>query len=181
MLGLLRFFFVLILTLSAFSIESLACSCGSFPVRAGMTLEEIRKERRNYFQNEFKGAAFIGKIAKRELVRIDRNTKTDGDEADQYEFYYRYTIRVREHWFGVSSESIYVYGEPESYPIYNGVLRGSTSCGFKLEKGRTYFFTPELFKNDLHINQCDFAGAGSGLNDYPATEFRKIMGEPKRF
>lgn len=165
----------------AFSIESLACSCAPFPIRPDVTIEQRRKEQRDYFLNQFKGAAFIGKIVKRELVRIDRNVKTDGDEANQYDHYYRYTIRVREHWFGVNSRSIFVYGEPEKYPIYEGVVWGSTSCGFKLKSGRIYFFTPELYNGNLHIGQCDFAEAGSDPSDYPAAEFRKIMGESKRF
>lgn len=176
----LEFFFVLIVVLSAFSIESLACSCGEFPIRAGMTADEIRKERREYFQNEFKGAAFIGKILKRELVRIDRNTKAKGEDMDQYEQYYRYTIRVREHWFGVNSKLIFVYGEPDKYPMGDDFW-GSTSCGFKLKKGRAYFFTPQLYDNDLHIGLCDFAGGGSDPLEGRVEEFTKIMGEPKRF
>ena len=95
-------------------------------------MEEIRKERRDYFLNAFKGAAFIGKIVKRELVRVERNVKTEGDDADRYEYYFRYTVRVRDHWFGVNSKLIFVYSEPDKYPIGDDYW-GGTSCGFKLK------------------------------------------------
>jgi hypothetical protein len=92
---------------------------------------------------------------------------------------YRYTIRVKEYWLGVKSPSMVVYGEP-SIQIFDDYISGS-SCGFKLEKGKTYFFTPDLYQNNLRIGLCDFAGGGSDPVDGPVAEFRRIMGEPKRF
>jgi len=92
---------------------------------------------------------------------------------------YKYTIRVEEYWLGVESRTIVVYGEPAEQ-IY-GNFRSSSSCGFKLNIGKTYFFTPRFYENNLMLEECDFAGGGSDPNGYSATEFRKIMGEPKRF
>jgi hypothetical protein len=181
MFDLFRYAAILTVLLPLISIKSFACSCGSFPIRAGASLEQIRNERRDYFLNEFKGAAFVGKIVNRERIRIDRDVKAAGGEEYPYEHYYRYTIRVKEHWFGVNSRSIYVYGEPDKYPMYDGVVWGSSSCGFKLKTGRTYFFTPQLYDGLLHIGLCDFAGGGSDHREGRITEFRNIMGEPKQF
>jgi len=181
MFSLFRYAAILTVLLPLLLIKSLACSCGSFPIRAEASLEQIRNERRDYFLNDFKGAAFIGKIVNRERIRIDRGVKAAGGEEYPYEHYYRYTIRVKEHWFGINSRSVYVYGEPDKYPMYDGVVWGSSSCGFKLKTGRTYFFTPQLYNGIMQIDQCDFAGAASDPTGRAATEFRKIMGEPKRF
>jgi hypothetical protein len=165
----------------AFASEGVACSCGEEPIPPGVTIEQFRQKRREYFLNEFKGAAFVGKIVNRERIRIDRDVKAAGGEEYPYEHYYRYTIRVKEHWFGVNSRSVYVYGEPDKYPMYDGVVWGSSSCGFKLKTGRTYFFTPQLYDGLLHIGLCDFAGGGSDPLEGRVVEFTKIMGQPKRF
>lgn len=95
---------------------------------------------------------------------------------------YRYTIRVKEYWLGVKAPTMVVYGEP-SIQIFDDYMSGSSgsSCGFKLENGKTYFFTPDLYQNNLQIGLCDFAGGGSDPVDGPVAEFRRIMGEPKRF
>ena len=92
---------------------------------------------------------------------------------------YKYTIRVKEYWLGVASSTIVVYGEPTEQIFKNS--RSGSSCGFKLNKGLNYFFTPRLYQKNLLIGQCDFAGGGSKPDEGRAVEFRKIMGEPKRF
>lgn len=177
MLSFFRFFVLIFLLPAAYSVEGLACSCGGEPLRPGVPIEQIRKEKREYFLNEFKGAAFIGRIVKRENVSMDRAIATENGETVFIE-YYKYTIRVTEYWFGVDSKTIVVYGEPDKKKNRG---EGTSSCGFTLKKGRTYFFTPHRYKNDLEIQLCDFAGGGSDPNEYPATEFRKIMGPPKTF
>lgn len=162
--------------LVAFSSVGLACSCFPSPYRPDVTVEQIRKEKRDYFLNEFKGAAFIGKIIKREHVLVNWIAKMEtGEPVDDPE--YRYSIRIKEYWFGVESRTLIVYGEPsEPFPGY-----GTSSCGFKLDIGRTYFFTPRINAQSLEIDECDFAGGGSAPDGNAATEFRHIMGEPKRF
>ena len=160
--------------------NSYACSCLPPPV-GNKSIEEIRAGKRNYFLNEFKGAAFVGKILNRELVIVNWMAKTEaGEPADST--MYRYTIRIKEYWFGVKSRTVIVYGEPaEPLVLKNGDSYGWSSCGFKLKTGQTYFFTPSIYANNLQIDQCDFAQGGSDPIRYPATEFRKIIGEPKRF
>lgn len=172
--------FLLCVSLVALSGDSFACSCAPPPV-GDKTIEEIRAERKRYFLNDFKGAVFIGKILKRELVIVNWVAKTEaGEPADSS--MYRYTIRVKEYWLGVKSSTAIVYGEPAEFLVLStGESYGMSSCGFKLKTGQTYFFTPRLNQNTLEINQCDFAGGGSDPKGYPATEFRKTMGEPKRF
>lgn len=160
------------------SIYVFGCSCAPEPYRPGITLDQIRKERREYFINEFAGAAFIGKIVKRERVNVNWIARTMAGEPAISQMY-RYTIRVREYWLGVKSPTIIVYGEPVE-EIY-GNSRSGSSCGFKLDQGKTYFFTPSLYENNLTIDQCDFAGGGSAPKEGRANEFRKIMGEPQRF
>lgn len=176
----LRIFILLILIPALFEAESLACSCVPLPIRPGVTIEMRRKEQLEYFLNEFKGAAFIGKIVERQLVGFDRDGHPDGDSPESRAYYYRYTVRVRDHWLGVNSQLIFVYGEPDEYRI-GPRFWGGTSCGFKLTKGQTHFFTPEFYKNDLHINLCDFAGGGSDPKEGRVEEFTKIMGGAKRF
>lgn len=153
-----------------------ACSCQREQL-TNKSIDEIRKEKRNYFLNEFSGAAFIGKIVERKRVSVNWVRKTESGKPVESQMY-KYTIRVTEYWLGVKSRTITVYGEPpEQMPS-----RSYSSCGFTLDKGKTYFFTPSLEQKNLMIGQCDFArGGGSDPSKYPAIEFRKIMGEPKRF
>ena len=176
MLRFFRFCLLLILALLALSSESLACSCGN-PIRLDVTLDQVRKEKREYFLNEFRGAAFIGKIVKRERVRLNWIATSVAGEPVALEFF-KYTIRVSDHWFGVNSKSVVVFGEPDEPSDRS---QGTTSCGFKLNEGKTYFFTPHLYKNSLEIELCDYAGGGSEPSGNRAVEFRKIVGEPKRF
>lgn len=168
------------MSLVALSADSFACSCAPPPV-GDKTIEEIRAERKRYFLNDFNGAVFIGKILKRELVIVNWVAKTEaGEPADSS--MYRYTIRVKEYWLGVKSPAVTLYGEPsESMVLSTGERYSVSSCGFKLNTGQTYFFTPRLHQNTLEINQCDFAGGGSDPKGDAATEFKKTMGEPKRF
>lgn len=154
-----------------------ACSCAGEPW-TNKSIDEVRKKKKNYFLNEFSGAAFVGKIVKRERVNVNWIAKTLAGEPTVSQMY-RYTIRVKEYWLGVMSPTVIVYGEPVEQ-IYDNFRSGS-SCGFRLKKGQSYFFTPHLYQNNLEISQCDFAGGGSDARDHPATEFRKIMGAPKRF
>lgn len=161
--------------LLVFSVKALGCSCASEPY-SSKSIEERRTEKKLYFLNEFSGAAFTGKIVKRERVNWIANT-LEGEPADSQ--MYKYTIRVSEYWLGVRSPTVVVYGEPVEQ-IY-GNSRSGSSCGFKLKKGQSYFFTPQLYQNNLRIDQCDFAGGGSDPSKYPAMEFRKIMGEPRQF
>lgn len=166
------------LALVAISSDGIACSCAPPPI-GNKSLEEIRAEKRNYFLNEFDGAAFSGKIIKRKRATVNWIAKTmTGEPSVSQE--YRYTIRVKEYWLGVNSRTIIVYGEPAEQ-IWNDGVRSVSSCGFKLSEGQRYFFTPQLYQGNLQIGQCDFAGGGSDPNTNPALEFRKIMGEPKRF
>ncbi len=165
------------MTLVVFSAYGLGCSCAPPPV-SSKDVEEIRAEKRRYFQTEFSGAAFIGKIVKRERANVNWMARTMAGEPTVSQLY-RYTIRVKEYWLGVKAPTMVVYGEP-SIQIFDDSMSGS-SCGFKLEKGKTYFFTPDLYQNNLQIGLCDFAGGGSDPVDGPVAEFRRIMGEPKRF
>ena len=168
---------LLLLVQIIFHGKAFACSCAPVPLRPGVSIEQIRDEKRQFFLNEFKGAAFIGKIVKRENVRVNWMA-VYGDGSPASLEYYRYTIKVRDYWFGVDSSTVIVYGEPDRKKSRN---EGTTSCGFRLEKGQTYFFTPHVYQSSLEIQQCDFAGGGSDPSEYPAAEFRKIMGEPRQF
>ena len=159
-----------------FSTHAFGCSCA--PITAGKTIDELRSERRNFFLNEFTGAAFVGKVVKSNRVNVNWIAKTlDGEPTDSQ--MYRYTIRVNEYWLGVKSPTVVVYGEPAEQ-IY-GKFSSIGSCGIKLDKGRTYFFTPHLYQGHLQIHQCDFAGGGSLPNGPKAIEFKRIMGESKQF
>jgi len=172
-------FILVCITTAVLSNNSHACSCLPPPV-GNKSIEQIRTEKRNYFLNEFEGAAFVGKILKRELVIVNWMAKTETGEPADFSMY-RYTIRIKEYWFGVKSRTVIVYAEPaEPLILKNGDSFGWSSCGFKLKTGRTYFFTTSIYVNNLQIDQCDFAQGGSNPKKYPATEFRKIMGEPKR-
>ena len=165
-----------VLTL-VFSGGVFACSCAPPPITT-KSIETIRREKRDYFLNEFSGAAFVGKIINRQRVTVKSSPKTETGSAADVQMY-KYTIRVSEHWLGVSSPTMVVYGEPAE-EIF-GDSRSGSSCGFKLGKGKTYFFTPRLYERKLVIELCDYAGGGADPTDGAASEFRKIMGEPKRF
>jgi len=163
-----------------FSVDAIACSCAPTPI-SNKSIDEIRLEKRNYFLNEFSGAAFIGKIVKRERVNVNWVAKTLAGDPTDFQMY-RYTIRIKEYWFGVRSPTLLVYGKPlEQIALKEGDGASWSSCGIKLNAGKTYFFTPTFDRNNLEISQCDFARSGSDPREYPAIEFRKIMGEPKRF
>jgi hypothetical protein len=160
-----------------FPVGAFACSCAPVPW-TNKTIDEIRKEKRNYFLNEFSGAAFIGKIINRQRAKVNWIAKSESGKPADFQMY-KYTIRVSDYWLGVSSPTVIVYGEPVEQ--IHGNSRSGTSCGFKLDRGKTYFFTPGLYERKLVIELCDFAGGGADPTDGAASEFRKIMGEPKRF
>jgi len=167
-----------IVVLLFFSAKAFGCSCPPPPPESSKSIEEKRSEKRSYFLTEFSGAAFVGKIIKRERVNVNWVSKTlDGEPSISQ--MYRYTIRVKEYWLGVNSRTVIVYGEPTEQIF--GESGSGSSCGFKLKTGRTLFFTPSLYQNNLTIGMCDYAGAGSAPDAHQANEFRKMMGEPKRF
>ncbi len=160
-----------------FSGAVFACSCGGEPL-TDKSIDEIRKEKRNYFLNNFSGAAFVGKIVSRQRINVTWFAKTLDGKPAIYQMY-KYTIRIKEYWFGVKSLTISIYGQPVEQ-IY-GNFRTGNSCGFRLSIGKTYFFTPEFYEGHLKMGPCDFAGGASEPSDYAAKEFREIMGKPKRF
>jgi hypothetical protein len=172
-----KIFLVICILMIVFSGGVFACSCAPVPL-TNRSIDAIRKEKRNYFLNEFSGAAFIGKIIKRQRVNVNEGAKNESGEAVDSQMY-KYTIRVSEYWLGVTRPTIIVYGEPSE--SLEGNFEYRTSCGFKLNKGNTYFFTPGFYESNLTIGLCDYAGGGSDPNGGAAIEFRKIMGEPKRF
>ena len=114
----------------------------------------------------------MGKVTKREPVLVNDSPT------------YRYTVKIDEYWLGITSPVITVYGEAgDSFPF--GLFdrgAGITSCGFRLEKGKRFFFTPNMSQGSvLEIQLCDYAGGASGLDGRVYTEFRKVMGEPMHF
>ena len=141
-------------------------------------MEQFRKEQREYFLNKFNGSAFVGTIIKRQRVQVDWIAYDNNGRPVTTE-YYRYTVRISDYWFGVDSKIVFVYGPPEE--VTEGRYKHHDSCGFTLNKGQIYFFTPRFVKNNLDINMCDYARGGSDPGGYRGAEFRKIMGEPKRF
>ena len=170
-------FLIACVLMMIFSGAAIACSCAPMPF-SNKSIDDVRKEKRNYFLSEFSGAAFIGKIINRKRVKVNWVVKTESGKAADSQMY-KYTIRVSEYWLGVTRPTVIVYGEPVEQ--IHGDSRSGTSCGFKLDKGKTYFFTPGIYESNLTIHLCDFAGGASDPNEGRATEFRKIMGEPKRF
>lgn len=175
-------FLILVFGLFVFTDVAHACSCAPVPL-VDRRSEEYRKQRREYFLSEFKGAAFIGEIIKRERVSF-RNNSVNGSFAGQQ--FFKYTIRVSEHWFGVTSKTVVVYGEPNlshyTYTARKGRVRTSTgsSCGFTLSVKKKYFFVPKLTDGRLLIDLCDDAGGGSQPGSSSESEFRATMGEPTR-
>lgn len=168
MIKLIPFVFILLLVISG---ESLGCSCSPIPITS-KSIDEIRNEKREYFLNEFRGAVFTGKVVKVDRVVINWVRKTQEGEPVPID-YFRYTIRVKEHWLGVDSRTMIVYGEPDI-----GLGGSRSSCGFKLKKGKTYFFAPQFYNYpSLVMGQCDWGR----WDPDSATEFTKIMGEPKHF
>jgi hypothetical protein len=170
-------FLVACVLMIIFSGGVFACSCAPVAI-TNKSIDVIRKEKRNYFLNEFSGAAFVGKIINRRRVKVNWVWKDESGQAVDSQMY-KYTIRVSEYWLGVTRPTIIVYGEPSEWSEGNFEYR--TSCGFKLNKGNTYFFTPGFYESNLTIGLCDYAGGGSDPLGDAATEFRTIMGEPKRF
>lgn len=119
----------------------------------------------------------MGKVIKREPAHVNW-LAIDSDSKPLTVGYFRYTINVSEFWFGVESRTVYVYGEPNE-PLDPG--GGWSSCGFRLKEGRTFFFTPRIYKESLLIDMCDYSRGGSELDEFNVLEFRKVMGEPKSF
>ena len=165
--------------LFSFSLEALACSCvtGVGIPPSGPTLDQYLKERREYFLSKYNGAAFIGKIVKRERVQLSSIEPPNPVEPTPTE-YYKYTIRVSKYWFGVETKMVIVSGPPTEH-VWRGV-KTYDSCSFKLDLGGPYFFAPRRYKKELEIDSCDFAGGASDPNGRPAAELRLVLGEPKR-
>ena len=147
---------------------SFACSCAPIPLlRANETPEERWSAKRNYLLKEFKGAAFVGKVTKREPVLLNRAP------------YYRYTIDVTEYWRGVSSPKVIVFGEADTS---FDMSVGFTSCGFRVQKGKSFFFTPvEYQRGVLEIQLCDYAGGAGELDGYKIADLRRAFGDSTRF
>lgn len=161
-----------------FSSRVFACSCAGEQL-TNKSIDEVRKEKKNYYLNEFSGAVFVGEIINCQRVSVKWFAKTESGKAASYQMY-KYTIRVAEYWLGIKSRTVTVYGEPSEQTVSRN-SRSYSSCGYALDKGKTYFFAPRFYKKNLLIGMCDFARGGSDPSEHPAIEFRTIMGEPKQF
>jgi hypothetical protein len=147
--------YAVFLMLAATSVAS-ACSCPTIPI----STEAARK----YYQNEFRGAAFTGKI-----------TSVKQISAFQ-EGYWTSSIRevivdVDLYWLGVDKPQMTIYTAPEG-----------TSCSLILKKDETYFFRPSLHKGHLFFSMCDQPNWGGR---YPSKDWAdyttNILGPAKSF
>src|SRR5262245_22916674 len=95
-----RFLALLLAATVMFSVRVLGCGCAPITRDSRKSVDEIRREKKKYFLEEFSGAAFIGKIVKREIAIVNWIKKTETGEPTDAPMY-RYTILVKEYWLGV--------------------------------------------------------------------------------
>jgi hypothetical protein len=136
------------------SLDALACSCETYG--------QPRKDAKEYYTKEFKGAIFTGTVES-----IEHDPAYEGGGIT----YSKLKIVVDQYWLGVLTPSMLIE-----------VPGPNTSCWFGWKTGQEGFFIAEAFEGGLQYAGCDVANwkpsnSKATLEAYTA----KILGKPMSF
>ncbi len=118
-------------------------------------------ESRTYYQREFKGSAFTGKvISSKEAVGMLRS----GERIQEV------TIEVDRYWFGVESRTVTIYTPLDR-----------SGCWAPFVVNESYFFIPENEKNMLYLGICTYATFNKKADGNYVKFMEDMFGKGKRF
>lgn len=153
------FFFILILTLGFAHISVAACMCGG-GVNPEIYPPDVASSR-TYYKDEFKGAAFTGKVlSSEEAVGVLRK----GEKVQEL------TIEVDRYWFGVARRIVKIHT-----PI------DSAGCWAPFRKDQSYFFIPEIEGDMPYLGTCTYKTFTREPDGNYVDFMIKMFGEGKRF
>ncbi|MEP6788784.1 MAG: hypothetical protein ABJB40_10165 [Acidobacteriota bacterium] len=127
-------FLILVTTIGMTHLSVTACMCPG--VNPEVYPPDITKSR-IYYRDEFKGAAFSGKVLS---SKIAVGMMRLGEEVQEL------TVEVDRFWFGVKKQTVTVYAPKDN-----------EGCWFPFRQNESYFFIPTLENGILYIGGCTYA------------------------
>ena len=138
-----------------------ACTCGSFTGKAvdanGNPVKTDLGEVKRFWLEEFKGAAFVGKV-----LRVEKVSVKWFDENQRMK---KVTVNVERYWLGVNSSTFVIYTNPSK----------GGDCGVNYVKDERYFFYAPLIGGLLWTNSCSSSAPESDFAKF----FRETLGDGK--
>lgn len=152
----LVFFFGLVISIGFGHLAAYACMCpGVNPSIYPPDLKKVKK----YYRNEFKGAAFTGKVLSSKVLPGELTSL--GDKVLEV------TVEVDRAWIGVKSAKMTIY-------------TSDNPCGSRFLEGKSYFFIPELENGRLYIAPCTYASYSNDPNGNFVDLMVSVIGRGKK-
>lgn len=135
-----------------------ACMCPG--VNPDLYPPDIKKSR-DHYKNEFKGAAFTGKVTS---SREAPDLLQEGKKLQEL------TVEIDRFWFGVNRQSIIIY-----------TPKDGTGCWLPFLVNESYFFIPSFEDGRLQVGICAYA-TYNRKNDGNYVAFMvKMFGKGKKY
>ena len=116
---------------------------------------------RSYYKNEFKGAAFTGKVLSSQEAPGDL---LKGERVQELR------VEIDRFWLGVGRRTVTIYA-----PI------DRTGCWVPFVRNESYFFVPSLEDGFLYIGVCTYATYNRKSDGNYVDFMVKMFGKGKRF
>jgi hypothetical protein len=154
----IRVFFLIIISFSAFSQVSYGCSCIGTDF-----IDKSNKGLRNYYKNKFKGAIFTGKVLSVETAEFDAGLSSPIAQK-------KLTVEVDKYWFGIEDREV---------TVNTGMNSGD--CGVSANKDDKFFFIARYDKDQLWTDICDYSIYENFNEEKLTNRFTEILGKSKTF
>jgi hypothetical protein len=115
---------------------------------------------KKYFRQDFKGAAFTGKV----LTVI----KMSGEKTDIGDNILEITVKIDRIWLGRKQREMTFYAS-------------DNPCGTRFRQNESYFFIPSLENNRLYIAPCTYGTYSSKPDGNYVELMERILGKGKKF
>jgi len=134
-----------------------ACMCPG--VNPSIYPADIPKFKQ-YYRDEFKGAAFTGKLVSSK--EIPGKVTSYGDKLLEL------TVNVDRAWLGVNQPRMTVF-------------TSDNPCGVRFRENESYFFLPTLEEGQLYISPCTYASYSSKSDGDFVDLMKAMFGGGKKF
>lgn len=116
---------------------------------------------RIYYRDEFKGAAFTGRVLSSAQIP---DFLREGEKVQEV------SIEIERYWFGVADRVVKIYT-----PVDNA------GCWAPFHKGESYFFVPKSEKQMLYLGLCTYASFNRKSDGNYVDFMVKMFGKGKRY
>lgn len=148
---------ILVFTIGFAHLSVVACMCAG--VNPDIYPPDISASR-IYYRDDFKGAAFTGKVLSSSQTP---DLLLEGEKVQEV------TIEVDRYWFGVSGRVVKIYTPVDS-----------AGCWAPFHMNESYFFIPKSEKQMLYLGVCTYATFNRKSDGNYVDFMIKMFGQGKR-